>query len=128
MAKTTIEFNDHATDQLNELSGLLGTTKAEILRSALTLYAFVTHELTQTEGDASYLGILNRDGKADKIVVVPGLRVPVRKRSAERVPFAATAGDSNVTSRPVQHFRTEKEVSDQNVEGEHHYDHSAEGG
>jgi len=70
MAKTTttIEFSDAASEQLARLSGELSTTKADILRKALELYVFLADELRQGEGQ---LGIVNRQGETEKIIVFP---------------------------------------------------------
>ena len=57
MAKTTIEFSETAIAQLDQLGGTLHATKAEILRNALSLYAYIVQQL-QEQPD-KMLGIVN---------------------------------------------------------------------
>jgi hypothetical protein len=70
MAKTTVQFSEGAAEQLEELSHLLSTSKADVLRNALSLYAFLVDELGERGKE---LGILERE-TVKKVVVVPGLR------------------------------------------------------
>ena len=72
MAKTTIEFSNAAFEQLGRLSGEFTTTKAEILRRALGLYAFVCDQVKQPD---TRLGIVDADGTAQKIIVLPELEM-----------------------------------------------------
>jgi hypothetical protein len=70
MRKTTIEFSDAASDALHRLAEELFTTKAEVLRNALTLYDFIVDELS-TGG--KQLGILDEESTTTKVILVPGL-------------------------------------------------------
>lgn len=74
MAKTTIEFSETAVAQLDQLGGTLHATKAEILRNALSLYAYIVHQL---EGQPDrMLGIVNESqGKVEKLLAVPGIQL-----------------------------------------------------
>ncbi len=72
MAKTTIEFNESASEELGRLAETLSTTKADVLRGALSLYAFIVDELYRQEG--RQLGIVNNEDKVEKIIVVPSLQ------------------------------------------------------
>jgi len=76
MAKTTIEFSETAISQLDQLAGTLHATKAEILRNALSLYAYVVYQL-QGAPDRM-LGIVNEsqgDSKVEKLLAVPGVQM-----------------------------------------------------
>ena len=81
MAKTTIEFSETAVAQLDQLAGSLHATKAEILRNALSLYAYIVHQL---QGQDKMLGIVNEAegvSRVEKLFVVPG--IPMAHRKAE---------------------------------------------
>ena len=74
MAKTTIEFSETAIAQLDQLAASLHATKAEILRNALSLYAYIVPQLQEQD---KMLGIIKeRDGtsKVEKLFVVPGIQ------------------------------------------------------
>ena len=45
MPRTTIEFSPQADGHLNSLADALHVTKAEVVRSALSLYAYVAEKL-----------------------------------------------------------------------------------
>ena len=72
MAKTTVEFSDIAADELAQLADRLSTTKADVLRNALSLYAFLFEKMSQK---GRQLGIVEGDHDVKMIVAVPGLRV-----------------------------------------------------
>ena len=72
MAKTTIEFNESASVELGRLAETLSTTKADVLRGALSLYVFIVDELYHQEG--RQLGIVNNEDEVEKIIVVPSLQ------------------------------------------------------
>lgn len=74
MAKTTIEFGDRAADELANMAREMETSKAEVIRDALSLYAFIFRELSGKED--SSLAIVQKD-EIKKLIVVPGVRVPV---------------------------------------------------
>lgn len=84
MAKTTIEFSEAAIAQLDQLAGTLHATKAEILRNALSLYAYVVYQLNGAPD--RMLGIVNEshgDGKVEKLLAVPGVQLAnANKRTA----------------------------------------------
>lgn len=69
MSKTTIEFSDPAAEELARISKASSTTKADVVRNALALYAFLVNEL---KGPRYNLAIL-RDDQIEKIVAVPGV-------------------------------------------------------
>jgi hypothetical protein len=75
MAKTTIEFSETAIAQLDQLGGMLHATKAEILRNALSLYAYIVQQL-QGQPD-KMLGIVNESqgNKVEKLLAVPGVQL-----------------------------------------------------
>ncbi len=73
MPKTTIEFNDDATSALDRLSSVAASSKAEVLRNALSLYSFIVDELLNSEGRVQ-LGIVEND-QVRKVIVVPGLTI-----------------------------------------------------
>lgn len=70
MPKTTIEFSESAIAQLDHMADTLHTTKADVLRNALSLYAFLTNQLQEQPG--RLLGIVN-DQKIEKLIAVPGI-------------------------------------------------------
>jgi hypothetical protein len=75
MAKTTIEFSETAIAQLDQLADTLHATKAEILRNALSLYAYIVYQL---EGQPDkMLGIVNESqgSKVEKLLAVPGVQM-----------------------------------------------------
>jgi hypothetical protein len=71
MAKTAIEFNRKASKELNRLARQLGIDKCEVVRLAITTYSCIVSELAKTEKN---LAIIGKDGKAEKIITVPGLK------------------------------------------------------
>ena len=73
MAKTTIEFSDHASSQLDQLGSNLQRTKAEILRDALSLYVYIVNQLQEQPG--RILGIVNekQENRIEKLIAVPGV-------------------------------------------------------
>jgi predicted transcriptional regulator len=73
MAKTTVEFSDQAADELASMAEKLSTSKANVLRDALSLYVFIVEELRSARG--RQLGIVEDEDKIKKIIVVPGVRV-----------------------------------------------------
>lgn len=67
-------YNDHqgSSQKLAALAKTLSTSKSDVLRSALALYAFVQkvlHPATDTQ-----LAIVNANDEVRKLIVVPGLR------------------------------------------------------
>jgi predicted transcriptional regulator len=71
--KTTIEFSSDASTALDQLSGALETTKAEVLRSALSLFVYVVNNL---RGTSRSLAIVSDEGgqmKIEKVIAVPSL-------------------------------------------------------
>lgn len=92
MGRSTIAFNDAADEQLEGLVEDLGaSSKAEVVRNALSLYAYLVPLLKQP-GRA--LGIVNENKGNDleKVIVVPGLTHSVASsatRSAGRAGSAA---------------------------------------
>lgn len=81
MAKTTVEFSEQATQELTWMAQKLSTSKADVLRDALSLYAFIVDELGSAQG--RQLGIVEHEDKVKKIIVVPG--VPAARTEAARV-------------------------------------------
>lgn len=85
MAKTTIEFSEPADKVLTSMTSRLGASKAEVIRNALALYAYLTEQLMNEP--AYELAIAQKsDNKVIKAVVVPGLaqvvgRIPQAKTS-----------------------------------------------
>jgi Ribbon-helix-helix protein, copG family len=80
MAKTTIEFSETAIAQLDQLADTLHTTKSDILRNALSLYAYIVYQL---EGQPDkMLGIVNESqgSKVEKLLAVPGVQLANAKR------------------------------------------------
>lgn len=75
MAKTTIEFSDAGIAQLDRLASTLHGTKAEVLRNALSLYAYIVDQLHDEPN--KILGIVNeRDGnRIEKLIAVPGVQL-----------------------------------------------------
>ena len=73
MAKTTIEFGEESTEELNRLAQTLETTKAEVLRNALSLYGYLFLQLKQPGRE---LAIITENGQRtiEKVIVVPGIR------------------------------------------------------
>jgi len=84
MARSTIAFNDAADAQLEGLVTDLGaSSKAEVVRNALSLYAYIV-QLLQQPGKA--LGVVNeaKGNEVEKVIVVPGMsHMPARQRKAE---------------------------------------------
>ncbi len=73
MPRSTIEFNNAADMQLQELTQTLGaSSKAEIVRNALSLYAYLV-DLLKTPNRA--LGIIAEDdgNRVEKVILVPGM-------------------------------------------------------
>ena len=73
MGKTTIEFSEPATAQLDYLGSSLQVTKSEVLRNALSLYAYIVQQL---QGQPNkMLGIVDESqgNKVEKLLAVPGV-------------------------------------------------------
>lgn len=70
--KTTIEFSSDASAALEALSSKMQTTKADVLRNALSLYSYVVSNL---RGTSKSLAVVSEDGQAkiEKIIAVPGI-------------------------------------------------------
>jgi hypothetical protein len=81
MAKTTIEFSDSAISQLEHIAETLQTSKADVLRNALSLYAYIVGQVHEQPG--RILGIVNesRDNHIDKLIAVPGIQANRLSRS-----------------------------------------------
>jgi len=74
MGRSTIEFNDGADAELGYLAKTLGVkSKAEVVRNALSLYAYLVQLLDKPE---RALGIIAEDqgNRIEKVIVVPGLQ------------------------------------------------------
>jgi hypothetical protein len=73
MPRSTIEFSAAADTQLGQLTKTLGaSSKAEVVRNALSLYAYLVSDLATPH---RALGIIatDEDNKIAKVVVVPGV-------------------------------------------------------
>ena len=86
MAKTTIEFSEQADRMLDSMTKTLGASKAEVIRNALALYAYLMDQLLRQPNYELAIAT-KEDNKVVKAVVVPGLSTQV---SAQTAP-AATA-------------------------------------
>ncbi len=89
MGRSTIEFNDAADTQLGYLAKTLGVkSKAEVVRNALSLYAYLVKLLEEPD---RALGIIAEDdnNRIEKVIVVPGLQSAFNtKRAAKRAAAA----------------------------------------
>jgi hypothetical protein len=74
MARTTIEFTDAASVALENLSQRLGLSKTEVLRHALSLYAFVIGEIT---GPHKLAIVSTPDKTVEQLIAVPGVQQAV---------------------------------------------------
>ena len=83
MPKTTIEFTAVAAARLKELANDFGSTKADVVRDALSLYNFVADEFAQNH--QWKLGFV-RDDSVEKIIAIPGLEELRAARRARRCP------------------------------------------
>jgi hypothetical protein len=73
MPRSTIEFSPAADKQLEDLTITLGaSSKAEIVRNALSLYAYLAADLAVPN---RALGIIatDRNNSIERVIVVPGL-------------------------------------------------------
>lgn len=77
MAKTTIEFNEIASNALDQLVRELQIGKADVLRHALSLYAFVVEQ----SKNGYQLGLV-KNGEAKQLIIVPGIM-----RASDERPF-----------------------------------------
>lgn len=71
MAKTTIDFSEPAAQELDRMAQVLSTTKAEVIRNALSLYSFLLDELNTRRRN---LAIVEEDNEIKKVIVVPGVQ------------------------------------------------------
>jgi hypothetical protein len=85
--KTTIEFSSDASAALDQLSGTLQTSKAEVLRSALSLFVYVVNNLRSTSKSLAI--VREEDGKTivEKVIAIPGIVL-----SANKEPEVVSAG------------------------------------
>lgn len=75
---TTIAFDQRADEELTRLQQELGaTSKAEVLRHALSLYSFLQQELS----DGGELLIEKPDSDIASKIFVPGFHRPRRRRT-----------------------------------------------
>jgi len=85
MPRTTIEFSPQADGHLDSLAETLHVTKAEVVRSALSLYAYVAEKLQANP--ARELAIVEtRDGQdiVKQVIAVPSIvRQPVAASAAK---------------------------------------------
>jgi hypothetical protein len=91
MGRTTIEFNQGADAELGYLANTLGVkSKAEVVRNALSLYAYLVQLLDKPD---RALGIIAEDqgNRIEKVIVVPGLQrriaAPAEQSAREQVPL-----------------------------------------
>lgn len=85
MAKTTIEFNEVAANELERLAKDLGAaSKAEVIRNALALYSFILTQLS--EGNLAIV----KDSQIKTVIAVPG--VPSFAVAAPQQQFAVNTG------------------------------------
>ena len=70
MAKTTIEFTAATSARLDKLAKDFGSTKAAVVRNALSLYGFVADELAQ---DQQRNLAFARDDSVETIIAIPGI-------------------------------------------------------
>jgi hypothetical protein len=104
LAKTTIEFGDEATAELTRLAGILQTSKADILRNALSLYSYVYAQISQPGKE---LGIISGGNRIEKVIAVPGIqfvRVPAPGPEPEVQPRERPA--TQTSRKPAQAYST----------------------
>src|SRR5262245_29035960 len=87
MPRTTIEFNDAASSELDRLGQVLDIKKSDVLRNALSLYSLLVDEIKTKGGEL----LIVAPNEREKLIVVPGLqkRVDVEKAVAENTSKAA---------------------------------------
>lgn len=86
MPRTTIEFSPQADGHLNSLADALHVTKAEVVRSALSLYAYVAEKLQSNP--ARELAIIetgpNGQDTIKQVIAVPSIvRQPMPASAAK---------------------------------------------
>lgn len=82
--KTTIEFNEAAAKELERMAATLqASSKAEIIRNALSLYSFIMKELVGRSGRD--LAVV-QNGEIKTVIAVPGLTIG--KAEEENTPVA----------------------------------------
>lgn len=78
MAKTTIEFTAAASARLDELANDFGSTKAAVVRNALSLYGFVADELAQNHRRKLAIAL---DNSVETFIAIPGLELRAARRA-----------------------------------------------
>ena len=91
MAKTTIEFTAATSARLDKLAKDFGSTKAAVVRNALSLYSFVADELAQNHQRKLAFA---RDDSVETIIAIPGLEELRAARSARVAEGAVAQGAS----------------------------------
>lgn len=71
MAKTTVDFSEPAAEALDRMARELSTSKAEVVRNALSLYSFLLDELSTRR---RVLAIVDDDNEIKKVIAVPGVQ------------------------------------------------------
>ncbi len=66
MTRLNITFNDKAYGMIEKLQKMTGKSKAEVIRTALTLLDYA--EKKKEEGES--LAFVNKDKKIDQIVII----------------------------------------------------------
>ena len=95
MAKTTIEFTAAASARLEELAKDFGSTKADVVRTALSLYNFIADELAQNH--QRKLAFV-RDDSVETIIAIPGLEDLRATRSARAAEGAVAQGAASTSA------------------------------
>jgi hypothetical protein len=101
MAKTTVAFQGKAESTLAALAEQLDVPKADVLRNALSLYAYVLKELQPPGRD---LAIVHLEDVLTKIAVPgfwPVFEAPKQEEARKDKVAAAAAAARPVASRPA---------------------------
>jgi hypothetical protein len=83
MAKTTIEFSEPADRMLTSITTRLGSSKAEVIRNALSLYAYLLNQLLDQPSYELAIAV-KPENKIIKAIVVPGLPTQVEQTAVSR--------------------------------------------
>lgn len=79
MPRFSVDFNEEANKELEDLAEKLQTTKVEVLRYSLGLYGYVVSALYSGQGELA----LAHGDDVNKAIVVPGVPASVQLQASE---------------------------------------------
>jgi len=106
--RTSIEFREQAARDLEDISTALATSKAEVIRSAVSVLAYFVRQRLE-EDPSCELAIVTKNKEVAKILIIPGVPVSpwvtrpaaptTRARNSRRQAVRSTVAAARKVSR-----------------------------